>query len=99
VVDDELADIVGNGVTDQELAVAKGAFEGSTVINLEDTGSRMARLATSLTVRGDVMRIDDYLAAIDAVTGDDVRRVAARVFGVAPTIAAVGPVPEGQLVS
>jgi predicted Zn-dependent peptidase len=99
VVDEELTGIVERGVTEQELAVAKGAFEGSTIINLEDTGSRMARLATSMVLRDQVMPIDEYLASIDAVSVDDVRRVAARVFAGAPTIASVGPAAEDHLVS
>jgi predicted Zn-dependent peptidase len=51
----------------------------------------MARLATSLVLRDRVTPIDDVLAAIDAVTADDVRRVAQRVLGGEPTIATVGP--------
>jgi predicted Zn-dependent peptidase len=98
VVHEQLAGIVTHGVTEHELDVAKGSFEGSTVINLEDTGSRMARLATSLTVRNEVMPIDEYLAAIHAVGVEDVARVAARVFGAEPTTASVGPVLEADLV-
>jgi predicted Zn-dependent peptidase len=98
VVHEQLAGIVTHGVTEHELDVAKGSFEGSTVINLEDTGSRMARLATSLTVRNEVMPIDEYLAAIHTVGVEDVARVAARVFGAEPTTASVGPVLEADLV-
>jgi predicted Zn-dependent peptidase len=98
VIDDQLASIVADGVSDHELAVAKGAFEGSTIISLEDTGNRMARLATSLAVRNAVMPVDEYLANIDAVTVDDVRRVIDRVLGSPRTIAAVGPVLEDDLV-
>ena len=98
VVDEQLASIVGDGVSEHELAVAKGAFEGSTIISLEDTGNRMARLATSLAVRDVVMPVDEYLARIDAVTVDDVRRVTDRVLGSTRTVAAVGPVLEDDLV-
>ena len=51
----------------------------------------MARLATSVVLRDRVTPIDEVLMAIDAVTVDDVRRVARRVMGVPPTIATVGP--------
>jgi predicted Zn-dependent peptidase len=91
VVDRQLADVAANGPAEHELAVAKGALTGATLINLEDTGSRMARLATSMVVRDRVLPIDEFLRAIDAVTVDDVRRIAAKVFGVTPTIAIVGP--------
>ncbi|HEX7095950.1 MAG TPA: pitrilysin family protein [Acidimicrobiales bacterium] len=91
VVRAELDDIVAHGPTAQELAVAKGAFEGSTLINLEDTGSRMARLATSVVLRDRVTPLDEFLARVAAVTVDDVQRVAQRVLGVEPTLATVGP--------
>jgi predicted Zn-dependent peptidase len=87
----ELGDIVANGPNEHELSVAKGAFRGSTLINLEDTGSRMARLATSMVLRDRVLPIETFLAAVDAVTADDIRRVARRVLDVAPTVATVGP--------
>jgi predicted Zn-dependent peptidase len=87
----ELEDIVANGPTAHELEVAKGAFQGSTLINLEDTGSRMARLATSLVLRDHVMPIETFLSNVAAVTADDVRRVAQRVLATAPTLATVGP--------
>jgi predicted Zn-dependent peptidase len=87
----ELEDIVANGPTEHELAVAKGAFQGSTLINLEDTGSRMARLATAMVLRDRVMPIETFLARVDAVTADDVQRVARRVLGGTPALATVGP--------
>ena len=51
-------DVATHGVTKHELDVAKRAFEGSTVMGLEDTGSRMARLGVSLISprRGDPAR-------------------------------------------
>jgi predicted Zn-dependent peptidase len=91
VVSAQITDVATNGPSEHELAVAKGAFGGATLISLEDTGSRMARLATSLVLRDRVTPIDEVLGAIDAVTVDDVRRVAHRVMGGAPTIATVGP--------
>jgi predicted Zn-dependent peptidase len=87
----ELDDVVANGPTEHELAVAKGAFAGSTLINLEDTGSRMARLATAIVLRDHVIPIETFLARVDAVTAEDVRRVARRVLSAAPTLATVGP--------
>jgi predicted Zn-dependent peptidase len=87
-----------DGVTENELRVAKGAFAGSTVINLEDTGNRMARLATSVTLRNTVTPIDTYLAAIAAVDHDTIRRVAARVLSDEPALAAVGPVRARDVV-
>lgn len=97
VVRREIEEIASNGVTDTELRVAKSSFAGSTVINLEDTGNRMVRLATSITLRNTVTPIDSYLAAVDALDHDAIRRVAARVLGTEPTLAAVGPVRDRDI--
>ena len=61
VVDAQIDDVVRNGPNEHELAVAKGAFAGATLIALEDTGSRMARLATSMVLRERVIALDEYL--------------------------------------
>ena len=57
----------------------------------EDTGSRMARLGRSEQVRGEVITLDEHLAALRAVTLDDVARVLRRVLGGPRTLVAVGP--------
>jgi predicted Zn-dependent peptidase len=62
VVDDEIAKIVASGVSEAELAVAKGFIEGSLVLGLEDSGSRMARLGRSLMARDEVVPVDVQLA-------------------------------------
>jgi predicted Zn-dependent peptidase len=79
------------GITAEELARGKGQLRGSLVLGLEDTGSRMSRLGKGELVHGDLMRVDEILAAIDAVTLDDVRAVASDVLTGPMTLAAIGP--------
>ena len=97
VVDDEVGKMATSGVTEAELAVAKGFIEGSLVLGLEDSGSRMARLGRSLMARDEVVPIDEQLSRIRAVTIEDVARVTARVFGGQRTLAVIGPVDESIL--
>ena len=97
VIDDELAKLVASGVTEGELAVAKGCIEGSLVLGLEDSGSRMARLGRSLMARDEITTVDEQLDRINAVTTDDVAAVAARVFGSPRSLAVVGHVDESVL--
>jgi predicted Zn-dependent peptidase len=97
VVDDEVAKLVASGVTESELAVAKGFIEGSLVLGLEDSGSRMARLGRSLMARDEIVTVDDQLARIRDVTADDVAAVASRVFGSPRALALVGHVDESVL--
>ena len=97
VIDDEVAKLVASGVTESELAVAKGFIEGSLLLGLEDSGSRMARLGRSLMARDEIVTVDDQLTRIRAVTADDVAAVASRVFGSARALAVVGHVDESVL--
>jgi predicted Zn-dependent peptidase len=97
VVDDEIGKLVASGVTESELAVAKGYIEGSLVLGLEDSGSRMARLGRGLMARDEIIPIDEQLDKIRAVTADDVLRVSAEVFGSPRTVAVIGQVEPGLL--
>jgi predicted Zn-dependent peptidase len=97
VIDDEVAKVVASGVTENELGVAKGFIEGSLVLGLEDSASRMARLGRSLMARNEIVTVDEQLARIRAVTGDDVGAVAARVYGGDRSLAVIGRVDDGLL--
>jgi predicted Zn-dependent peptidase len=99
VIDDVLAEVLADGITEQELAVAAGYLEGSTLLALEDSGSRMGRLGRALMQRDDIMPIDEAIAHVRAVTLDDVSRVLHRVFDTPRTLAAVGPFGADDLVA
>lgn len=99
VIDGVVGDLAASGITARELEVARGYLRGSMVLGLEDSGSRMGRLGSSETVRGFVTSIDEHLARLDAVTLDDVRRVASRILGGERTLAAVGPFDESRFAS
>ncbi|MEZ5141300.1 MAG: pitrilysin family protein [Acidimicrobiales bacterium] len=94
VLDDVVARLAADGVDDEELAVAVGCLTGSLVLGLEDSASRMARLGTGETVRGEVVPVQEHLARVRAVTVDDVARVADRVLRSPRTVAVVGPFDE-----
>jgi predicted Zn-dependent peptidase len=91
IVADELADLEENGITERELALAKGHLKADTLLALEDSGSRMGRIGASLLLHGEVLEIDAIAERIDAVTTEDVATLAARVLGGARTLAVVGP--------
>jgi predicted Zn-dependent peptidase len=97
VVDDEIAKMTASGVSEGELAVAKGYLEGSLLLGLEDSGSRMARLGRSLMARDEVVPIEEQLARIRAATTDDVAAVSARVFGGPRSLAVIGHVDDDVL--
>ena len=84
-------DLVASGLTERELAIAKGQVKGSIVLGLEDTGARMARIGRSQLVHGLVPDIDDVLARIEALTLDDLDRVVALLGKEPRALAAIGP--------
>ncbi len=97
LVDAEIDQLLTDGITANELDVAVGYLEGSLVLGLEDSGSRMSRLGGSLTVRGHVRTLDEQLERYRAVTRDDVHRVAGRVLASPRSLAVVGPLPRRAL--
>ncbi len=79
VMMEQLERIASQPVTSEELTRAKGQLRGGTVLGMEDTASRMQRLGKAELVRGEFVDISDSLAEIDAVTADDITRVARRL--------------------
>lgn len=96
VTDEVLATFLSEGITDEEHAIALGYLEGSMLLGLEDSGSRMARLGTGLVTRDDITSIDEHIRRIRAVTTEDVAKVIRRVFDTPRAVAAVGPLGEGS---
>jgi predicted Zn-dependent peptidase len=87
----ELAAVAARGITDAELARGKGMSKGAYVLGLEDTGSRMSRLAKGELLYGDVLPVNELLARVDAVTADEVDTLAADLLGRPMSLAVVGP--------
>jgi predicted Zn-dependent peptidase len=92
----EQLDRVAGDVTADEVARARGAMVGATVLGLEDTGSRMGRLGSQVATGARLHTVDEVLARIEAVTLDDVRRVAERVLQRPRDLAVVGPFAEEE---
>ena len=60
-------------------------------MSLESTGSRCEQLARQMQVFGRIIPTEETVAKLNAVTVDDIRRAAARIFRGKPTLASVGP--------
>jgi predicted Zn-dependent peptidase len=95
----ELAAVAADGVTPEEIARGKGMVKGSYVLGLEDTGSRMSRLAKSELLYGDLMSVDELLARVDRVTLDEVNALAADLLTQPMSLAVVGPFDESAFVA
>jgi predicted Zn-dependent peptidase len=93
---EEIDKVVSGGLTDAELDRGKGQLRGSIVLGLEDPSSRMSRLGKSELVYPRLEPVEEILAAIEAVTHDDVREVAATVLARPKALAVVGPFDDAD---
>jgi predicted Zn-dependent peptidase len=80
LVEAELDKVAADGVSEGELERAKGHVRGSMALSLEDSGSRMTRLGRNELVEGELLTVDEIVGRVEAVTLDDVARVAKRLF-------------------
>ena len=79
------------GLTAEELVRGKGQLTGGLLLGLEDTGSRMSRLAKGELLYGEHLTADEVTARVEAVTLDDVAEVAGEVLGRPRALAVIGP--------
>ncbi|HJV08594.1 MAG TPA: pitrilysin family protein [Acidimicrobiales bacterium] len=94
LIDDELDKLASGPVTDRELAVAKGHIKGSLALSLEDSAGRMNRIGRGQLIHGEVLSYEEVVARTEAVTHDDLRRVADRILANERVLAVVGPFSE-----
>jgi predicted Zn-dependent peptidase len=93
----ELDLLLKEGVTDDELDIARGYLTGAYELGLEDTGSRMGRTASMLVQSGRVRPVAEQVQRWFAVTQEDARRVIERVLGGPLTVVALGPIDAADL--
>jgi predicted Zn-dependent peptidase len=93
---EEISRLVDGGLTDAELTRGKGQVRGSIVLSLEDPSSRMSRLGKSELVYPRLEPVDEVLAAIDAVSHDDIRSIANEILTRPKTLAVVGPFDDAS---
>jgi predicted Zn-dependent peptidase len=91
IVEGELELLATEGVTERELAIAKGNLRAETLLAGEDSGARMSRIGASLLLHGEVLTVDEVLARIDAVDRAQVLDVATELAQAPRTMSAVGP--------
>lgn len=76
----ELVRVAEEGLSGPDLEAIKRQLKGQVMLSLESTGARLHRLAAFALHEEPFLGLDDVLARIEAVTEDDVRRVASEYF-------------------
>lgn len=79
------------GVSAAELLRAKNQLKAGVVMTRESTGAVAEWIARHLHVYGRYRTADELLRQIEAITPDDIMRVAETAFSGTPAIAALGP--------
>jgi predicted Zn-dependent peptidase len=97
LIHEQLELLIKDGITDDELDIAKGYLTGAFELGLEDTGSRMARAAGLLVTTGEIRPVADQVARWEAVEQDDTRRVIERIFSQPLTLVALGPIDASAI--
>jgi predicted Zn-dependent peptidase len=80
-----------DGVSAEELERGKGQLRGGLVLGMEESGTRMSRLAKAELLYDELPGIDELIARIDAVSLDEVRLLAKELFDQPEALAVVGP--------
>lgn len=98
LIKEELDQLLERGITPDELERAKGHIKGNLVLSLEDSGSRMTRLGKAEICQGEILSLDQLLERIDAVSCDDIHKLAKDLFGPRKlVVTAIGPFGERDI--
>ncbi|MFZ0215636.1 MAG: pitrilysin family protein [Candidatus Dormiibacterota bacterium] len=90
----ELRRIIDEPVPVEELTKAKEFVKGRLRLGLEGTNALASWLCQQVLLTGRTQTIDEVLAKVEAVTAEDVRRVAAQFLGGPLQAAVIGPFPS-----
>lgn len=85
---------VGQSVDAAELARAKAQLKAGMLMGMESTSNRCEQLARQLLAFGRPISVEEMAAAMDAVTVEDMTRLARRMVQTPLTLAALGPLDK-----
>jgi predicted Zn-dependent peptidase len=91
VVRSEMGLLAARGISAEELERGKGQLRGGLVLSMEESGTRMSRIAKAELLYDELPGIDEVIRRIDAVTVEDVQILAKELFDQPETLAVVGP--------
>jgi predicted Zn-dependent peptidase len=94
VLDQEIGALIGEGITEEELARVRGGVRGSMALALEEPNSRMMRLGGDELGGQEHLSVDELIDKVDAVTVGDVHEAAEAVLKGPRVLTAVGPIRD-----
>lgn len=92
LIKQEIKRFYNEPISDKELNRAKEQLKGNLLLSLESTSNRMSRIAKIELYKEQLLTPEESVAKLEAVTKEDVLRVAGEMFGSEElTISAIGP--------
>lgn len=80
-IDEETSLLVREGATQEEIDMAKAQLKGGFILGQESAYNRMNSMGSNMALMNRVITTDETIRRIEAVTPEDVRRVAAETLG------------------
>lgn len=96
-IDVEIKKLLEGGVTEKEFAMSKAQLKGSFILGLESAYNRMSALGHNQILLNKIIPPEETIAAIEAVTMDDVAEAARRILTGPRAYAVVGRKAEKYL--
>jgi predicted Zn-dependent peptidase len=96
IVSSELDRLGEDGITERELAIAKGNLRAETLLACEDSGARMSRIGAGLLLHGEVLEVDQVLERVAALTLEEIHQAATELVAAPRTLSVVGPFDESD---
>ena len=91
---EELGKVATDGITEAELALAKGNISGGLALKFESTQARMSRLSGAELTEGEFIDLDESLSRYSAVQLSDVQALAKLMFEAPKSFVAVGEIKQ-----
>ncbi|HXG35707.1 MAG TPA: insulinase family protein, partial [Dehalococcoidia bacterium] len=76
----QLAEVRDKGVSEEEMAKAREISKGRLLLRLEDTRSVSGWIGAQQLLTGEVRTVEDVIQSLEAVTREDLQRLASELF-------------------
>jgi predicted Zn-dependent peptidase len=80
------------GVSEAELRRAKAQLRAGLLMTLESPIGRAGQMARHILIHGRPLGLEEMVEKVEAVTSEELRRLAGALLESAPTLAAIGPI-------